>query len=89
MELRQQIIKEMVRLGISLLPMNHCPDGEYEDFDEWDTVYLDNVPYDINFWSDGDTFYITAYHVSYDGQTLTRENDNFFRILEIPLKETA
>jgi hypothetical protein len=86
MELRQQIIKELIKRRISLVPMHHCPDGEYTDFDEWDAVEVDGQYYDINFYSDGDTFFITAYYVN---GTYDRENDNFFHVLKFALKETA
>ena len=89
MELRQKIIKEMVRLKLSLVPMHYCPDGAYEDFDAWDAVFIDSVCYDINFHSDGDNFYITAYHTTYDGHTLTREDSNFFSVLTHKLRENT
>ena len=81
-ELRLKILKEMVRCKISLVPMHYCPDGHYTDYDEWDSVYVDNECYDINFYSDGEKFYFTAYSTSYDGKHLFRDNENYFHILQ-------
>jgi len=84
MELKQKIVKEMVRRKMSFVPMTYCPDGHYTDYDEWDAVEVDDKYYDINFYSDGDTFYITAYMVN---GTYERDNTDFFHIFTYPLKE--
>jgi hypothetical protein len=75
------ILREIVRKGLSINPLEHCPDGHYMDYDEWDAVTVNGEMFDINFWSDGERFYITAYPLSLtDGEVYDRDNENFFRV---------
>jgi len=80
MKIESLILRAIVRNGIPINPIEHCPDGNYEDYDEWDTVYV-GEPYDIHFYSDGERFYITAYplHMT-DSGIYDRMNDDFFHV---------
>jgi len=89
-ELQRKIVLELIRKGISLNPMAHCPDGYYTDHDEWDCVEIDEVEYDINFYCDGETFFFTAYEVEPDNTGYwTRNNEKFFHVLKMPIVEVA
>jgi hypothetical protein len=80
-ELRVKILKEMVKEGISLVPMHYCPDGYYTDYDDWHSVEVDGKYYDINFYSDGEKFYFTAYHTVHEGEYLVTDYKSEFHIL--------
>jgi hypothetical protein len=74
------ILREIVRKGLSINPLEHCPDGHYTDYDEWDAVSVNGEMFDINFWSDGERFYITAYPLSLHSQVYDRDNQDFFSV---------
>ena len=78
-ELRVKILKQLVKEGISLVPMHYCPDGYYTDYDDWHSVEVDDKFYDINFYSDGEKFFFTAYIVE---GTYDRQNDQYFHLLQ-------
>jgi hypothetical protein len=80
-KLESQILKALVSKGVSIIPIDHCPDGDYLDYDEWDGVNVDGKEYDINFYSDGKKFYIQAYPLKLNKNGLyDRENDDFFNV---------
>ena len=90
-ELQRHILKKVLSKGYTLNPMDYCPDGNYTDYDEWDSVNLGNgLEFDINFYSDGDYFYITAYDlIQTDSGLFTRNNDSFFHIVKMSIVEVS
>jgi len=90
-DLQRAILKKVLEKGYTLNPMEYCPDGHYTDYDEWDYVDLgDGVKYDINFYSDGIKFYITAYKLieEIDG-SFTRDNSDYFHVIKMPIVEVS
>ena len=89
-ELQRKIVLELLRKGVSLNPMVHCPEGYYTDHDDWDYVEIDGAEYDINLYCDGETFFFTAYPVKYDDDGDMRQDySEFFHVLEMPIVEVA
>ena len=81
MKIESLILRELVRKGLAINPLEHCPDGLYTDYDEWDCVEVDGKAYDINFYSDGEKFYISAYPLSLTSSGLyDRDNSDFFHV---------
>jgi hypothetical protein len=56
MTLKVKILKAIIAEGFSIMPMVHCPDGYYEDYDHWEEVETDEGVFNINFYSDGEDF---------------------------------
>jgi hypothetical protein len=90
-DLKRSILKAILAKGYTLNPMDYCPDGHYTDFDEWDAVDLGSgFEFDINFFSDGQYFYITAYDLTYDDSgILTRNNESFFHVIKMSIVEVV
>jgi hypothetical protein len=81
MKTESLILKALVSKGISINPLEHCPDGHYTDYDEWDSVTVHGVTFDINFYSDGERFYITAYRLFMTASGIyDRDNQDFFHV---------
>ena len=90
-DLQRAILKKLLAKGYTLNPMDYCPEVHYTDFDEWDAVNLGNgLEFDINFYSDGDYFYITAYDlIQTDSGIFTRNNSDFFHVVKMPIVEVV
>jgi hypothetical protein len=81
MKIESLILKELVRKGLAINPIEHCPDGLYADYDEWDCVTINGETYDINFYSDGEKFFISAYPLFMtESGIYDRDNTNFFNV---------
>ena len=81
MKIESLILKELVRKGLPINPIEHCPDGHYTDYDEWGAVTINGESYDINFYSDGERFYISAYPLFMtDCGIYDRNNQDFFHV---------
>jgi hypothetical protein len=81
MKTESLILKALVSKGIPINPLEHCPDGHYTDYDEWDAVTVNGESFDINFYSDGERFYISAYPLSMTTSGFyDRDNQNFFHV---------
>jgi hypothetical protein len=82
------MIKKLLSRGYTLNPMDYVQDGQYTDYDEWDSVDLGHgFVFDINFYSDGDYFYITAYDlIQTDSGIFTRNNNSFFHVFKTKLE---
>lgn len=81
MKIESLILKALVIKGLSINPIEHCPDGIYTDYDEWDCVTVNNETFDINFYSDGEKFYISAYPLFMtDSGIYDRDNQDFFHV---------
>ena len=81
MKIESLILRELVRKGLAINPLEHCPDGHYEDYDEWDSVTVNGETFDINFYSDGERFYITAYPLFMtESGIYDRDNQDFFHV---------
>jgi len=85
MNLENKILKAIVTSGLSIMPMEHCPNGEYEDYDEWDAVEVDDKFYDINFFSDGEVFFINAYPVDEIGDEYIVDYSTIYSIMHFKL----
>ena len=87
-DLERAILKAVLAKGYTLNPMSYVQDGQYTDYDEWDAVDLENgLEFDINFYSDGDYFYITAYELFYnDVGMIERDNSKFFHVYKTKLE---
>ena len=90
-DLERAILKKLLAKGYGLNPMDYVQDGQYTDYDEWDAVAIqgdfDDVEFDINFYSDGDYFYITAYELFYnDVGMIERDNSKFFHVYKTKLE---
>lgn len=82
MRIESLILKQLINNGHSINPMHHCPDGFYTDYDEWESVTVDGKTFDINFYSDGEQFFITAYELKLnDSGFFDRLNDDFFHVM--------
>ena len=90
-DLERAILKKVLAKGYTLNPMDYCPQGHYTDYDEWDSVNLGNgFEFDINFYSDGQYFYITAYDlIQTDSGIFTRDNSSFFHVIKMPIVEVV
>jgi len=87
MKIESLIIKELVCKGLSINPLEHCPDGLYTDHDEWDSVTVNGETFDINFYSDGEKFYISAYPLFMtESGIYDRDNQDFFHVKVYQLK---
>jgi len=81
MRIESLILKKLVSDGQSINPIGHCDNGFYTDYDEWTNVTIENKNFDINFYSDGVQFFITAYELKLtDNGTFDRLNDQFFHV---------
>ena len=87
-DLERAILKKLLAKGYGLNPMDYVQDGQYTDYDEWDAVDLGNgLEFDINFYSDGDYFYITAYELfCNDVGMIERDNSKFFHVYKTKLE---
>ena len=87
-DLERAILKKLLAKGYGLNPMDYVQDGQYTDYDEWDAVDLGNgLEFDINFYSDGDYFYITAYDlIQTDSGLFIRNDSSFFHIYKTKLE---
>jgi hypothetical protein len=87
-DLERAILKAVLAKGYTLNPMSYVQDGQYTDYDEWDSVNLGNgLEFDINFYSDGDYFYITAYDlIQTDSGLFIRNDSSFFHIYKTKLE---
>ena len=87
-DLERAILKAVLAKGYGLNPMEYVDDGQYTDYDEWDSVNLGNgFEFDINFYSDGQYFYITAYDlIQTDSGIFTRDNSSFFHVYKTKLE---
>ena len=61
MTLKAKLLNALIERNHSIMPMSHVPDGHYEDYDHWEGITTDDGDFMINFYSDGEKFYITAY----------------------------
>jgi hypothetical protein len=79
MTITYRILEALKAKGHSL----DIPEDIYTDFDEWDAVFLEaEGDFDINFYCDGENYYITAYKLEYDDTGyLQRDNSDFFHVL--------
>lgn len=85
--IKNQILEAITRKSLPITPMEHCPDGNFEDYDHWDSVNVAGKEYDINFSSDGTCFYITAYPLEMgdDGYYhRTEEHYTNVKVYELP-----
>ena len=81
MKIESLILRELVRKGLAINPLEHCPDGHYEDYDEWDSVTINGEVFDINFYSDGERFYISACPLFMtESGIYDRDNSDFFHV---------
>ena len=87
-DLERAILKKLLAKGYTLNPMSYVQDGQYTDYDEWDAVDLGKgLVFDINFYSDGDYFYITAYElIQTDSGLFIRNDSSFFHIYKTKLE---
>jgi hypothetical protein len=87
-DLERAILKKLLDKGYGLNPMDYVQDGQYTDYDEWDSVNLGGgLEFDINFYSDGDYFYITAYDlIQTDSGLFIRNDSSFFHIYKTKLE---
>ena len=86
-DLERAILKKLLAKGYGLNPMGYVQDGQYTDYDKWDSVDLNGLVFDINFYSDGDYFYITAYDlIQTDSGIFTRNDSSFFHIYKTKLE---
>jgi len=86
-DLERSILKAVLAKGYGLNPMEYVEDGYYTDYDDWDAVEVQGKYFDINFYSDGEYFYITAYPLDYDVRgDLQRDNSNFFHVYKTKLE---
>jgi hypothetical protein len=60
-DLERKIIKGLIAKGYGLNPMDYVEDGQYAGYEDWDTIKVGNETYDIDFFSDGKEFIITAH----------------------------
>ena len=85
--LERAILKKLLAKGYGLNPMDYVQDGRYTDYDEWDAVDLNGLVFDINFYSDGDYFYISAYPLFMtDSGIYDIDNEDFFHVYKIKLE---
>ena len=86
--LERAILKALLAKGYTLNPMSYVQDGQYTDYDEWDSVDLGNeLLFYINFYSDGDYFYISAYPLFMtDSGIYDIDNEDFFHVYKIKLE---
>ena len=87
-DLERAILKAVLAKGYTLNPMSYVQDGQYTDYDEWDAVNLGSgLEFDINFYSDGDYFYITAYDlIQTDSGLFIRNDSKFFHVYKTKLE---
>ena len=89
MTLKVKILKAIIAEGFSIMPMVHCPDGYYEDYDHWEDVETDEGVFTINFYSDGEDFYITAYPLLESAEGWYTDHDTWITIMRTPVTHVA
>ena len=80
--LERAILKALLAKGYTLNPMSYVQDGQYTNYNEWDSVDLGHeFLFYINFYSDGEKFYISAYPLFMtDSGIYDIDNQNFFHV---------
>ena len=88
MTLKAKLLKAMIEAGHSILPMSYCPDGYYTDYDDWAPLEIDEGEFALNFYSDGEKFFFTAYpDVKQEDGTYSIDYDTMIHVLVVPVEQ--
>ena len=86
MTLQAKLFNAVIKAGHSVMPMHHCPDGHYTDYDEWEQIDIDEGAFMVNFYSDGETFFLTAYpDVEDENGQFSVDYSTWVRLMKMPI----